>query len=133
MAQVMAGQHAYMFLAVPSALAGLQSGRLRALAVAADRRVAALPDVPTMAEQGYTDLVARDWQGLAVRKGTPREVVARLLAALEAARRDPKVVETLTTTGADVGQAGPEQFGQFVGSEVERWAAIVRDAGIKAE
>jgi tripartite-type tricarboxylate transporter receptor subunit TctC len=130
---LMAGRHTFMFLAVPSALPGIQSGKLRALAVAADRRVGSLPQVPTMAEQGSPELVARDWQGFAVRRGTPKDVIARLMSALDVARKDVKTVEALASVGADVALGGPDQFGQHVGAEVERWAEVVRAANIKAE
>jgi tripartite-type tricarboxylate transporter receptor subunit TctC len=130
---MMAGRHSFMFLAVPSALPGIQSGQLKALAVAADRRIANLPNVPTMSEQGFADLVARDWQGIVVRKGTPKEVVMKLQAALDAARKDPKTAEALANVGAEVSQASPEQFGQFVATEVTRWSEVARAANIKVE
>ena len=130
---LMAGLHTFMFLAVPSAVSGIQSGRLKAIAVAAERRLPSLPNVPTMAEQGYADLTARDWQGIVVRKGTPKEVVARLHAALEVARADPKVQEVLVKVGAEVASGSPAQFAQLVASEVERWGAVARAANIKAE
>lgn len=130
---MMAGRHTFMFLAVPSALPGIQSGHLKPLALAADRRVANLPNVPTLQEQGFADLVARDWQGIVVRKGTPKEVVVKLQAALDAARKDPKTAEAIANVGAEVSQASSEQFWQFVATEVTRWSEVARAANIKVE
>jgi len=133
MSNVMAGLHTFMFLAVPSALSGIESGRLKALGIASDRRSANLPEVPTLAELGYANLVARDWQGLVVRKDTPTDVVLKLQAALETVKKDPKTSEALRNVGAEISETSPEQFEQFVSAEVSRWSDVIRAANIKVE
>lgn len=133
MSNVMAGLHTFMFLAVPSALSGIESGRLKALGIASDRRSANLPEVATLAELGYANLVARDWQGLVVRKDTPTDVVLKLQAALEAVKKDPRTSEALRNVGAEISETSPEQFEQFVSAEVSRWSDVIRAANIKVE
>jgi tripartite-type tricarboxylate transporter receptor subunit TctC len=107
----------------------LKAGRIRALAVTARSRVAQLPDVPTMAEAGYPDLIVTSWQAAAAPAKTPREIVAKLNDAL----RSPDVRERLTQIGFDVVASTPDEFGQFMRAEVDRWTKVVERGGIKPD
>ena len=127
------GQHAYMFLAAPSAMPGIQAGQLKALAVAAGQRLPNLPNVPSVSELGMPALDARDWQGIVVRKGTPPEVIARLNAALKKAIGSEQVKEAMFRLGAEAASGTPADFTNLIANEIQRWADVVRAANIKAE
>ncbi len=111
----------------------IRAGKIRALAVSANSRAAALPDVPTMAEAGYPGLIVTSWQAAAAPAKTPREVVARLNEAVVKALRSPDVRDRLTAIGFDVVASTPEEFGQFMQNEVERWTLVVQRGGIKPD
>jgi tripartite-type tricarboxylate transporter receptor subunit TctC len=97
---VLAGEPSMIVDNLPTALPHIQAGRVKALAVFSARRVSVLPDVPTMVEAGYKDMVTDSWTALYAPAGTPPEVVARLNAAAVAAMRDPQTVEKLTKLSA---------------------------------
>ncbi|HET7731751.1 MAG TPA: tripartite tricarboxylate transporter substrate-binding protein, partial [Usitatibacter sp.] len=101
------------------------------LAVTGDKRSAALPDVPTIAESGLPGYRAATWFGVLAPAGTPKEIVAKLNGEFAKALAAPELVEHLRLEGADVVGGTPEQFGEFLKSEVERWGPVVRAAGIK--
>jgi tripartite-type tricarboxylate transporter receptor subunit TctC len=111
----------------------IRAGKIRALAVTANSRAAALPDVPTMAEAGYPGLIVTSWQAAAAPAKTPREVIARLNDAAVKALRSPDVRDRLTAIGFDVVASTPEEFGQFMKDEIERWTRVVQRGGIKAD
>ena len=111
----------------------IRAGKIRALAVTANSRATALPDVPTMAEAGYPGLIVTSWQAAAAPAKTPREVVARLNDAMVKALRSPDVRDRLTAIGFDVVASTPEEFGQFMKNEVERWTRVVQRGGIKPD
>jgi tripartite-type tricarboxylate transporter receptor subunit TctC len=127
------GQHAYMFLAVPSAMGGIQGGQLRPLAVAADQRLPNLPNVPTVAEQGYPALAARDWQGLLVRQGTSPDIIARLNGALGKALANVQVRDTMVKLGAQAAPGSADEFAALIAKELVRWAEVARAANLKVE
>ena len=132
-ADVLGGQVPVMFSTLSSAIGNIRGGKLRALAVTTKNRVPQLPDVPTLAEQGY-DVVASSWQGIAVPAGTPREIVLRLHSAITKVLASPDVVERFAGGGASVAvSASPEEFGQFVAAELQRWTRVVRESGATAD
>jgi len=106
---------------------------MKALAVTAKMRHAQLADVPTVAEAGYADLVVTSWQAAAAPAKTPREVVAKLNDAMVRALRSADVRERMTQIGFDVVAGTPDEFGQFMKAEVERWTKVVERGGIKPE
>ena len=132
-ADVLGGQVPVMFSTLSSAIGNIRGGKLRALAVTTKNRVAQLPDVPTLAEQGY-DLVASSWQGIAVPAGTPREIVARLHSVITKVLASPDVVERFAGGGVSVSvSATPEEFGHYIVAESQRWARVVRESGATAD
>ena len=111
----------------------IKGGRMKALAVTAKARHAQLADVATVGEAGFPDLVVTSWQAAAAPAKTPRDVVAKLNDAMVRALRSPEVRERMTQIGFDVVAGTPEEFGQFMKTEVERWTRVVEKGGIKPE
>ena len=111
----------------------IKGGRMKALAVTAKTRHPQLPDVPTVAEAGFPDLVVTSWQAAAAPAKTPRDVVMRLNDATVRALRSPEIRERMTQIGFDVVAGTPEEFGQFMKAEVDRWTRVVERGGIKPE
>jgi len=109
---------------------GVRGGTLRGLAVTAERRMAALPDVPTVAEAGFPGAVASNWFLLAGPAGLPAEIVARLRTAIATASAEPAVRERFEGLGlASLGDPSPEEIGRFVAGEASRWTPVVRASG----
>jgi tripartite-type tricarboxylate transporter receptor subunit TctC len=130
---VLAGQIQMAFF-VPTGLEPqIRSGKLRALAVASSKRLPTLPDVPTAAEAGLPGFETYTWFGLSAPQGTPAAVVSRLNTETVRSVEAKEVHDVLTKQGLDPMPGTPEQFGQFVRSETEKWSRIIRSAGIKAE
>ena len=130
---LVAGRHQFMFGATPPLIPQINGGKLRALAVTGPQRLAALKDVPTMAESGYPDFVVRDWQGLAARAGTPRDVVMRLNGTLAKVLALPDVAQAFGKLGADTAGGTPEEFGRLIDSEIERWGRVAKAANIRLQ
>ena len=121
------------FTALPPALAAVKDGKLRALGVAAAERVAALPDVPTFAEQGLKDQEADTLTGLVVPAGTPKEIVDLLQQEIAKAVAQPDVKEKLATLGFIPVANTPAEFGARIKAEIEKWGKVVRDAKLRIE
>jgi tripartite-type tricarboxylate transporter receptor subunit TctC len=129
---VQTGEVAFTFANLPSAQPFLQDRRLRPLAVTSAARVPALSDVPTMAEEGIADFVVAAWYGALAPAATPREVVARLNAAINEIAADPAMRSRLDSVGAEPMSGTPQQFADFLREEIERWRPIIRAANIRA-
>lgn len=129
---LLAGHISFM-LDTTGPISFVQSGRMRALAVASKTRSPALPNVPTFEEAGISGVHSSAWYGLMAPAGTPREIVQRLNAEANAVLRDPEMKKRLAALGADMGGGTPEEFGKFVASEVRRYADVVKASGAKLD
>jgi tripartite-type tricarboxylate transporter receptor subunit TctC len=107
------------------------TGKLRAIAVTAPKRVAALKDVPTVVEQGFPDLVVEDWVGFAAKVGTPSEIVVRLNAAINKVLASPKVREGFANVGATPAGGSPAELGNLITAQLAHWDNVVKKSGIK--
>ena len=116
-----------------AALPYIKAGRLRALGISSRERSPLLPDVPTIYEQGYPDVVVTGWFGLVVRAQTPRPVIERLNAEFDLALNMPDVREKLIAAGMRPVGGPPEKFTTHIRSETERWAKVIKSRGIKVE
>ena len=111
----------------------LKSGKLRALATVALRRLAKYPDIPTLVELGYPELGITDWQGIVAPAGTPRDVIARLHAEIMKVLAAADFSQRLEVLGLEAAGLGPERFAAHMHKEIQRWSKLVRDTGIKAD
>ena len=131
---LLAGDTQVMFVTLSSALKFVEAGKLKALGLSTEKRLEALPAVPTMVEQGFTDMVSSSWQGVFVPAGTPRAIVDKLHAALLTILADPEVHKRFAGGGAFVVTSKtPEDFAAFVAAENQRWGRVARDVGATAE
>jgi len=130
---IMGGQVDLSFQNLGAVTNYIKGNRMKGLAVTAKTRHPSLPDVPTVAEAGFPNLVVTSWQAAAAPAKTPRDVVAKLNDATVRALRSPDVRERMNQIGFDVVASTPEEFGRFMKDEVERWTAVVNRGGIKPE
>ncbi len=118
---------------VPNAVGSVKAGESKPLAVAAARRAAQFPNVPTFAELGYKSVEAYAWNGLMVPAGTPRPVIDRIQRDAVAALRVPELRERFASLGVDAIGGTPEDFAQVIRQEHERWGPVIKRANIRAE
>ena len=131
---VMGGQVQMMFDSTPSAMPYVKGGKLRALAVTTAKRTGAAPDIPSMAESGLPGFDHSTWYGVWGPPGLPREVVNKLSAAIASTMQKKDVRDRLVDLGADpVDGVTPAQFEAYAKSELERFAKIVKQAGVKMQ
>ena len=130
---LMGGQVSMMFEQMYAAAPAVKGGRLRALAITSKNRSPPLPDIPTMAEQGYPAVEVLNWQGLIGPKGLPADIIKTLNAACNKALQDPDVREKMLSQGMEIGGGTPEQFAALIKAEAPRWGKVVRDAKIEPE
>ena len=133
MQDLIAGHVPVVFDGLGSSAPQIKSGQLRALAIAAPKRVAAFPDIPTAAEAGLPGFEVATWYGLFAPKGTPPEVVERMTKELQAALQTASIKEAWERNGSDVPDVSGAAFGKMVSSEVTRWRKVVTDAGVKLD
>ena len=133
LADVMGGQVPCMFLDLASGLPVIQSGKVRALAIGTAKRVATLPDVPTLAEVGVPDTEVYAFQGILGPAGLPAPVTQRLNADLNKALANPAVVKRMQDFGMEALPGTPEQFRAMARAESKRWGAIIKAAGVKLD
>jgi tripartite-type tricarboxylate transporter receptor subunit TctC len=111
----------------------IRAGRLRALAVSSARRMAAYPDLPTVAESGYAGFEADQWYGVVAPTGTSPAIVARLNGIINQAMETPQVRARLESEGAEADPMPPERFGQIIVSEIARWRPILKAAAVQID
>jgi len=130
-ADLLNGTNQFQFIAMLPVVDLIKTGKLNGLAVTAPKRLAALPDVPTIVEQGFPALVVEDWVGFAVKSGTSPEIVARLNAAINKALASPAVKQAFANVGAETAGGTPAEFGNLVNAQLAHWAKVVKDSGMK--
>lgn len=131
---LMGGQVQIMFTGYNLVEPHVKSGLLKVLGVTSTSRIAALPDIPTVAEYGLKDFQAMGWLGVYAPKGTPAHVVQRLNAEWQKARMQPDVVNKFRTLGMDMlSTKTPEEFVAFQRTDAVRWAKVINDAGVKPD
>jgi tripartite-type tricarboxylate transporter receptor subunit TctC len=111
----------------------VRAGRARALGVTSAKRIAATPDIPTIAEAGVPAYESLQWYGLLAPAGTPKDIIARLHRETTAVLRMPDLVARFANDGAEVVAGTPEEFGAYIRAETEKWARVAKAAGIKPE
>jgi len=109
------------------------AGRMRALAVTSAKRSAIMPDLPTIAEAGVPGYEFSAWYGVLIPAGAPRAVVSAWNAAIVKALRSPEIADRIAREGADVIASSPEAFGAYMKTELEKWAKVVKDNGLRVE
>jgi tripartite-type tricarboxylate transporter receptor subunit TctC len=131
-ADLVAGQVQVYFDPIPNSIGYIRAGKVRPLAITSATRSEALPDVPTVSEfvPGYEGSF---WFGVGAPKATPTEIVDKLNNGINAALADPKIKARLADLGGTVLAGSPADFGKFIADETEKWAKVVKFAGIKAE
>jgi tripartite-type tricarboxylate transporter receptor subunit TctC len=133
LASLAAGEIQMVAISPPAALPLLSAGKVRALAVLRERRITALPELPTAAEAGLPGLQVNTWYGMLTRSGTPAPLLTLLNERVNAALRAPDTRERLAGAGVETVGTTARQFGEFMQAEIQRLGRIVREAGIKAE
>ena len=126
LSDVLGGQLAIMFIPGPPALAHIKSGRLRPLAVTSDKRLALLPNVPTIMESGYPGFELYDWEGVIAPARTPAPVIGRLNTEINRILAMPEVKEHVASQGANAVGSTPEQLVQRIRTEVALWPKIIK-------
>jgi tripartite-type tricarboxylate transporter receptor subunit TctC len=132
-ADLIGGQVQMAFETALSVVPHIKSGQLRAIAVAANKRLAQLPDVPTMAEAGLPDFEVSSWNGLFAPAKTPPEIIARVREAAVKALAAPDVREKLTAQGAEAIGSTPEQFRAYIQAEIDKWGPVARASGARVD
>ena len=130
---LLGGQVHMVFASSPAVMPHVKSKRLRALAVTTNKRIAVMPEVPTVIESGLTDFVLIGWYGLLAPAGTPASIVNRLSADLAKTLRFADVRERLNGLGLEIESSTPEEFGRFMAAEIEKYAKVVRSANIRID
>jgi tripartite-type tricarboxylate transporter receptor subunit TctC len=128
------GNQVDSFFATPiSSISQIKSGKARAIATTGSKRAKLMPDVPTVAEQGFPGYEALNWYGYLAPAGTPKEVVERLHKEIAKALANPKVIEQMEKTGVEPLAMTPEEFGRYIKREYDTWGKVVKQAGIKPQ
>ena len=130
---LLAGQLDFMFNTLQLVVPLAKAGRLRALAVASEKRSELMPELPTISEAAIKGFSAQGWYGLVAPAGTPRGVITRLNETLNTVLRDAETVQRFKAMGNEIALSTPEQFDKLIRAEIPKWAEVVRQAGIKLE
>ena len=133
MTDLLGGQVSMSFQTALSAIPHLQGGKLHVIAVAAHKRMAQLPGVPTMAEAGLADFEVSSWNGLFAPANTPPEIIARLSQATIKALSMQDVREKFAAQGAETVGSTSEEFRAYIRSEIEKWGRVIRESGARVD
>ncbi len=130
---LISGHNHYQFITPLPVMDLIATSKLRPLAVTSPTRMAALPEVPTVGEAGFPDLIIQDWFAFLVKRGTPDDVVVRLNQAANRALAKPRVREAIAKMAAEPAGGTPAEFGEFLTSQIAHWGKVVKDSGIKMQ
>ncbi len=130
---LLGGQVSLMFATIAAGSPHVKSGKLRALAITGAKRSPALPDVPTVAEAGLPGFEIASWNGVFAPAGTPKEIVTKLNTEIVKILSMPDVNERLSALGAEPAGMTPEQFAAIIKADLNKWAKIAKDAGIRLD
>jgi tripartite-type tricarboxylate transporter receptor subunit TctC len=130
---LLSGQLDFMFNTLQLVVPLAKAGRLRALAVASEKRSELMPELPTISEAAIKGFSAQGWYGFVAPAGTPRGVIMKLNEAMNAALRDADTERRFKAMGNEIAASTPEQFDRLIRAEIPKWAEAVRQAGIKPE
>ena len=130
---LVSGEVAVFFPSLPSATPHIKANRVRPLGVTTATRAEAMPDVPSIAEAGLPGYEATQWFGVLAPAGTAQAIVDRLHKEIVAALKSPDVVKQFSTQGAQIVASSPEQFAAYIRAETQKWAKVVKAAGIKPQ
>jgi tripartite-type tricarboxylate transporter receptor subunit TctC len=133
MLDLVGGQISLMFDNIPTAIAQVRAGKVRAIGVAQAKRTPAAPDIPTMAEAGFPGFEVTSWQGFLAPAGTPAPIVNRLNAEILKVLAQPDTREKLTAQGIEIVTSTPQEFAAIIKRDAEIWAKVVKATGAKAE
>ena len=128
---LLAGRVQVMFGNVPATLPHIRSGKLRALAVVGKKRLALLPDLPSMADLGFPNIDVPNWQGIVAPAGTPDAVISLLYKEIAAAVADPEVAQRMGRGSTVIDVQPPEVMKKLISEDIDRWADVIRKAGIQ--
>ena len=130
---VVSGEVAMGFTDMLITVPHVTSGRLRGLAVTGARRTRVVPDLPTVSEAGLPGYAVSAWFGLITPAGTPRDIIQRINTEAARGLKQPETLERLSAVGAEISAGSPEEFGAFLKAEREKWARVIKAAGIRGE
>jgi len=133
MQDTIAGIVPSMFDSLPSAAPHIRAGKVRALAVSGEQRSASFPDVPTMKESGYPELISYSWFGLSAPARTPEPIIERIAREMQVVLKLPEVVKRWEEIGAESSTRTPAEYAAFVKAELEKWTPVVKASGAKPE
>ena len=133
MTALLSGEVEFSFNNIPASINYIQSNRLRAIAITSAKRSPLLPALPTMAEAGVPKFETATWYGLLAPAATPRDIVMKINQAVNTIVRTPEINKRLAQLGSDPVIETPEYFANFLKSEIERWAPVVKASGAKPE
>ena len=125
---LMGNQVQLIAFAAGAAVPHIKSGKIKGLAVTGKSRSPALPDVPTMAEQGYPQLDSGAWMGIVAPAKTPRPVIEKLQSEIARAVKDPGIAGKLADQAVELGASSPEEFAAFIRAEHDKWGKLIREA-----
>ena len=120
-----------MYDAIPTSGPFVLGDRLRALAIGSKERSPLLPDVPTLAELGYADIVPTFWWGVAVKQGTPDDIVDLLAKSVTQAMHDPEIANKFTKQGVLINTTSPAEFSAYIKDEIQKWSKVMADANMQ--
>jgi len=133
LSDLIGGRIGALFPDIATGLPQIRAGKIKALAVASEKRVAALPGLPTLGESGYPGFEAWAWQGFVAPAGTPHDIVMKLNGAFAKVMADPAIKQRLSESGFEPQTSTPDEFAAYLKSEIAKWAKVIRDSNISLD